>query len=1123
MARASDSLLRYLHRFAATRMGPEPSDRQLLQHYAVSRDEAVFEVLVRRHAALVWGVCRRLLAQEQDAEDAFQATFLVLLRKAGAVRFQESVAGWLHAVACRVARKARIAVDRRRFHESQAQVRPGSDPFAAVEWNDLRQVLDEELGRLPAKYRAPVVLCHLEGLTYAEAARRLGWPEGTVSGRLARALGKLRTRLAGRGVVLSVAALTTALANQAGAPPTVVAAALRLAAVCALGEATAGSPAIALAQAVLLAMRITKLTAMTGLALAVLTAGALGYRLSASGPQREAQAAAPKPASASQPPKTDLFGDPLPPGALVRLGTVRLRQSYPQVAFSPDGKTLLSVRPNHPLRTWDLGTGKPLREKQLEGPQDLALSNLAFAPDGKALVGWEYKHNSLCVYEMPTGKQLRSISVGSKLQLGRAALAPGGKVVAAALNDLGRGKRVIRLWDLATGRERQLLEHDEFEADLAFSPDGKLLGAVKRDGVLRIWDVAAGKLLHVLPSEAQAQCLAFSPDGKMVASGGNYGTVQFWDVATGKEQAAIRGGSISNINALAFSPDGKLIAAGGRIGLGLWDVAARKEQYRKDPMSKYRSGNDQHGLLWFADQWVHSLRLAPDGKTLAAWGESSIRLWDVAGGKELLHRPGHAAWVNSLTVSPDGRIVASTSSDGTLCLWDSHTGRLLHQPPGIDYASAATSLSSDGRLVASGHDGFVHLWETATGKERGRFCYRDFQSDGVAASVQSVRLSPDGKRLAVLIRAGGRTECHIGVWDTAGGKLLKHRQFEGKGGESSLTPDAGGVTVLVRGKLAIEEAATGKRLVTFPHVEDLLPIAFSPGGKLVAAVRRGPVNENEPMIGGRPGLVPKGDVTGVSLADVATGKEILQLEIGEVDEFVFSPDGRVLATARYGIVRLWEVATGKEICAQRRYGEVSSVAFLPGGRGLLTGLVDGTILVWDITPEAPATNKPERLWNDLADDDARKAYRAVHALAASPARTIAYLKQHLRPVPELDPRRVAQRIADLDSEEFAMREAATKELAALGERAEPALRQALKDRPSLEVRKRLEGLLAPRRVPPGEVLQGLRAIWVLERIGTVEARQLLQKLASAAMAPQTSAAREALERLELGLGRSAGP
>lgn len=135
----------------------------------------------------------------------------------------------------------------------------------------------------------------------------------------------------------------------------------------------------------------------------------------------------------------------------------------------------------------------------------------------------------------------------------------------------------------------------------------------------------------------------------------------------------------------------------------------------------------------------------------------------------------------------------------------------------------------------------------------------------------------------------------------------------------------------------------------------------------------------------------------------------------------------------------------------------------------------------------------------------------------TPSWTIAYLKQRLQPVPELDPKRVAQMIDDLDSEQFAVREAAMKELAALGKRVQPALRQALKDKPSLEVRKRLQGLLAPQGVPTGEVLRVLRAIWVLERIGTAEARQLLQKLASGAMTPQTRAARAALERLELGL------
>jgi RNA polymerase sigma factor (sigma-70 family) len=1124
MARASGSLLRHLHRLAVTPVGPEPSDRQLLRHYAVSRDEAVFEVLVRRHATLVWGVCRRLLAEEHDAEDAFQATFLVLLRKAGAVRFQESVAGWLHAVACRVARKARVAAARRRWHESRAEARPVSDPFAAALGHDLRHVLDEELGRLPAKYRAPVVLCLLKGLTHAEAARRLGWPEGTVSGRLARAREKLRTRLAGRGVVLSVGALTAALANRAAGPPAVVAAAQRLAAAYALGEATAGSPAVALAQGVLRAMLLARLTAVTAVALVVLTAAALGYRLVASGSQPESPSApVTEPASGNQQPQADLFGDPLPPGALVRMGTIRLRQPYPQVVFPPDGKTLISVNTDLLVRTWDLGTGKFLHERRLEGTQDLALSDLAFAPDGTALTGCEASnHETLFVYQVPTGKQLSSISVGAKVQLNRAALAPGGKAVAAALNDLAKGRRLIRLWDLATGEERQLLEHDDFDQDLAFSPDGKLLGAAGRDHALRLWDVATGKLLHALPVDAQR--LAFSPTGQMVASGGfgGGGTLILWDVATGKEQASLRGIAVGAIQALAFSPDNKLIAAGGPAGLGLWDVAARKELYRRGHKDRWADNRD--GLLWLADQTVNELMFAPDGKTLAACGGSTIRLWDVADGKELLHRAGHDEDVDSITVSRDGRIVASTSSsDGTLCLWDGSTGRLLQQPPGHDSAGVAPSLSSDGRLVASGrHDGFVYLWETATGKERRRFPCRDLQPENVVPLVLAVRLSPDGKRLVTLTREDGGRQCHIAVWDTASGKLLKHRPFEGDGGDggSSLTPDANGVTVRVEDGLAIEETATGKRLVTFSGVEDLLPIAFSPNGELVAVVRRGPVI----------GLAlrgAKGEVEAVSLADTTTGQEVLHLETGLVEHLAFSPDGRVLATADHGIVRLWEVATGKEIFTQRPHpplrgapaqAGVTSVALLAGGRGLLTGLTDGTILMWNITPDRPAVNDPEHLWTDLAADDARTAYRAVHALAASPARTIAYLKQHLRPVPELvDPKRVAQLIADLDSDEFEVREKATKELEKLGELAEPALRQGLKGEPSVEVGKRLERLLAPHRVPTGEVLRVLRAIWVLEQIGTVEARQLLQKLASGAMAPQTRAAQEALERLEPGL------
>jgi RNA polymerase sigma factor (sigma-70 family) len=233
-------------------------DAQLLDRFVRGRDEVALEALVRRHGRLVWGVCRRVLSDGPDAEDAFQATFLVLVRRAGAIRKSDSVASWLYGVAYRVAVRARGAIRRRQYHERQAAGGGVAMAVAKTEpgWQDLRPVLDEELSRLPAKYSEPVALCYLEGLTNEEAARRLGWTKGTVSGRLARARELLRARLARRGLALSgvaLAALITENAAAAAVPATVFHATLEAALAGAAGTAAAGaSPAAAaLAEGVL--------------------------------------------------------------------------------------------------------------------------------------------------------------------------------------------------------------------------------------------------------------------------------------------------------------------------------------------------------------------------------------------------------------------------------------------------------------------------------------------------------------------------------------------------------------------------------------------------------------------------------------------------------------------------------------------------------------------------------------------------------------------------------------------------------------------------------------------------------------------------------------------------------
>ncbi len=176
-----DAVLRHIRKLVRAPETASTTDRQLLDRFVFGREESAFAAIVERHGPMVMGVCRRVLRNAQDAEDAFQATFLVLARKAGALHWRESVGGWLYEVACRVARKARADNARRQCHERQVEIMPSADPLSLAAGREIQAVLEEELCRLPEKYRLPVVLCCLEGTSRSEAARQLRWKEGTVA------------------------------------------------------------------------------------------------------------------------------------------------------------------------------------------------------------------------------------------------------------------------------------------------------------------------------------------------------------------------------------------------------------------------------------------------------------------------------------------------------------------------------------------------------------------------------------------------------------------------------------------------------------------------------------------------------------------------------------------------------------------------------------------------------------------------------------------------------------------------------------------------------------------------------------------------------------------------------
>jgi RNA polymerase sigma factor (sigma-70 family) len=362
-------LIRHLRKLGTAHRLIREADRQLLRRFVADRDEAAFAALVQRHGTMVLGVCHGVLGHQQDAEDAFQATFLVLARKANAIRKQESVSSWLHGVAYRLALKAKTQAAKR--HSGQGPPPPPltEGPLEDLSVREWQAILHEELQRLPEKYRAALLLCYWEGKTRDEAAGQLGLARGTLREQLERARNLLRSRLVRRGLTPSVALFATLFSHHsARAISSTLAANTIKAAVAFAGKSTpvglVSAAALALAQGAIPTMLIKRWT-VAAFVLVLLGgfAGGLGYLASTAGggdleaianeagktdpgkgnPGRsepnqnelaDKQASRPR----ENEPRADVFGDPLPPGALARLGTVRFRQGLGVsfIAFSAD-------------------------------------------------------------------------------------------------------------------------------------------------------------------------------------------------------------------------------------------------------------------------------------------------------------------------------------------------------------------------------------------------------------------------------------------------------------------------------------------------------------------------------------------------------------------------------------------------------------------------------------------------------------------------------------------------------------------------------------------------------------------------------------------------------------------
>jgi WD40 repeat protein len=794
--------------------------------------------------------------------------------------------------------------------------------------------------------------------------------------------------------------------------------------------------------------------------------------------------------------------DPLPPGALARLGTTRLRTTATALALTPDGHTLLTVAGGRTLGRWDPDTGRLLGEVYLPAPAD---QRCWITPDARCVAVPDEK--GIGLFDVKTGKRKGGFAVDDRSKMALAAFSPDGRSLATAEYISNGDKSIgrVRIWPVAGGDPRRVADLPSYVNGLAFSPDGKRLFAAVDNHSLRCWDVAT---LHELwQNDHWAQHVVPSPDGKLLASDTyQEGPVRLWDAKTGKEVATLDPGSRNWPLQIAFSPDGKTLAHGTVNGVFLWDMGRRKQIHHLK-----RAG----GRLVFT----------PDSRSLFTLGHLLER-WDVRTGRPLYpdaREGGHVGPVTGVAFAPGRGAIATSGADGTVRVWDLE-GRAHTVVPTRWHGRGVLDYTPDGRLLLGGvKPGTVALVDPRTGREVRSFALP--QPKDYTTEVLAVALAPGGRTLLALSEGQGplggsfafEREEVVREWEVATGKEILAKTVRlSVGGPLRLSP--AGQILTYKDGAALRDLHTGRRrpLAGNPQVL-FVPQAFSPDGRLLALAEPDPKNR-------------VGPTENAGIYETLTGRRLTRTEgsLAGVVALAFSPDGQLLAAAGANALHVWETRTGRRVWHLSVRGKLPNwigraaecLAFSPDGRVLATGHADGTALLWDLKPAlarltAPKRpTNPEACWADLAEADPRTALAAAERLASEPKVALPLFRRRLRPV-KVDARWLADRIAELAADDFRTREAASKALARVAEAAEPDLRAALKKAPP-EARRRLADILAADHpaVPDADTVRALRAVAVLERIGSKEARALLKDLAGGAAGAQlTREAADALLRI----------